>query len=66
MLAAEVAVSPVLPAALQIGVLNPIVQKTFKIVTTTTSGNPKLTSTSIVQVNETGGYSINSMVVQQG
>ena len=65
-LAAQVAVSPVLPAALQIGVLNPIVQKTFKIVTTTTSGTPRLTSTSLVQVNETGGYSINSMVVQQG
>jgi hypothetical protein len=65
-LAAQVAVSAVLPASLQIGVLNPVVQKTFKIVTTTTSGTPKVTSTSLVQVNETGGYSINSMVVQTG
>ena len=66
LLAAQVAVSAVLPASLQIGVLNPVVQKTFKIVTTTTSGVPKVTSTSLVQVNETGGYSINSMVVQTG
>ena len=64
LLAAQVAVSAVLPASLQVGILNPVVQKTFKIVTTTTSGTPKLTSTSLVQVNETGGYSINSMVVQ--
>jgi hypothetical protein len=66
LLTAQIAVSPVLPSYLQMGVLNPIVQKTFKIVTTTTSGIPKLTATSLVQVNETGGYSINSMVVQQG
>lgn len=66
LLTAQIAVSPDLPASLQIGMLNPTVQKTFKIVTTTLTGTPKVTSTSLVQVNETGGYSINSMVVQTG
>jgi hypothetical protein len=66
LLAAQVAMSAALPASLQIGVLNPVVQKTFKVVTTTTSGNPLVTSTALVQVNETGGYSINSMVIQAG
>ena len=52
------------PAAFQMGLLNPVVQKTFKIVTETTSGSPKLISTALVQVNETGGNAVNSWVVQ--
>ena len=39
-------------------------QKTFKITTETTSGFPKVTSIALVQVNETGGYAVNSWVVQ--
>jgi hypothetical protein len=65
-LAAQVAVSATVPSSLQLGILNPVVQKKFKIVTTTSSGKPKVTSTALVQVNETGGYAINSMVVQTG
>ena len=63
-LAAQVAVSAVVPDYLQLGLLNPVVQLTFKIVTRTTSGSPNMTATALVQVNETGGYAINSWVVQ--
>lgn len=62
-LAAQVAVTGTSPAWLQLGLLNPVVQKTFKI-TTQTSGTPQVISVALVQVNETGGYAINSWVVQ--
>jgi hypothetical protein len=52
------------PDYLQLGLLNPVVQKTFKIVTQTDPGGPQVTSVALVQVNETGGYAINSWVVQ--
>jgi len=65
--AASVACQPtdltVAPAFFQLGLLNPVVQKTFKITTTTTSGAPQIVSTALVQVNETGGYAVNSWVV---
>ena len=51
-----------LPADNQLGIVNRIVQKTFKIVSTTTSGTPRITSIAIVQVNEFGEYAINSWV----
>jgi len=63
-LAAQMAVSAVVPDFLQLGLLNPVVQKTFKIVTRTVSGSPRLVATALVQVNETGGYAINSWVVK--
>jgi hypothetical protein len=63
MLTAQLSTSATKPAYLQAGILNPVVQKTFKIVTTTTSGTPTVQSTALVQVNATGGYAINSMVV---
>jgi hypothetical protein len=63
-LAAQMAVSAVVPDFLQLGLLNPVVQKTFKIVTRTVSGSPRLVATAQVQVNETGGYAINSWVVK--
>lgn len=47
-----------------IGLVNPVVQRTFRITSTTTSGNPKVTSTAIVQINQNGAYAINSWVVQ--
>ena len=63
-LTAQIGVTGTPPAAFQMGLLNPVVQKTFKIVTETTSGSPKLISTALVQVNETGGNAVNSWVVQ--
>jgi hypothetical protein len=65
-LAAQMGVSGPAPEFLQLGLLNPVVQKTFKIITETTSGRPKVTSVALVQVNETGGHAVNSWVVQTG
>ncbi|MCX6521529.1 MAG: hypothetical protein NTZ21_12775 [Actinobacteria bacterium] len=65
-LAAQMGVTGSAPEFLQLGLLNPVVQKTFKIVTETTSGTPKVTSIALVQVNETGGHAVNSWVVQTG
>jgi len=61
-LAAKVTQSADLPADNQLGMVNRIVQKTFKIVSTTTSGTPKVTSIAIVQVNEFGEFAVNSWV----
>ena len=47
-----------------IGLVNPVVQRTFRITSTTTSGTPTVTSTAIVQINQNGAYAINSWVVQ--
>ena len=47
-----------------IGLVNPVVQRTFRITSTTSSGKPKVTSTAIVQINQNGAYTINSWVVQ--
>ncbi len=63
-LAAQMSVSALAPDYLQLGLLNPVVQYTFKIVTTTTGSGPQVTSVAQVQVNETGGYAINSWVIQ--
>jgi hypothetical protein len=65
-LAAQVAIGPSVPASLQVGVVETIVQRTFKVVTTTTEGTPKVVATAIVQVNESGGYAINSYTVETG
>jgi len=64
LLAAQMSVPSVAPDYLQLGLLNPVVQYTFKIVTTTTGSGPKVTSVAQVQVNETGGYAVNSWVIQ--
>lgn len=65
-LAAQMAVAGDPPEFLQLGLLNPVVQKTFKIVTETVASSPKVTATALVQVNETGGHAVNSWVVQFG
>ncbi|MFN8022382.1 MAG: hypothetical protein U0Q03_12730 [Acidimicrobiales bacterium] len=62
-LAAQMVVTGEPPASLQLGLLNPVVQKTFKIVTETVSGTPKVSATALVQVNETGGHAVNSWVI---
>ncbi len=61
-LAAKLEVSGTLPG--KVGFDNPVVQQTFKIVSETTSGSPKVTSTAIVQVNQNGAYAINAWSVQ--
>ena len=58
--------SPERPASLQIGLLNSVVQKTFKIVSQTKNTTPRVTATALIQVNQTGGYAINSWVTSFG
>jgi hypothetical protein len=65
-LTATIGVSADKPASLQLGLLNSVVQKTFKIVSQTTASTPKVTATALVQVNQTGGYAINSWVTSFG
>ncbi len=62
-LAAAVDVPDPRPAALSFGLVNPVVQKTFKIVSTS-EGSPEVVSTAIVQVNQNGAYAVNSWSVQ--
>lgn len=54
-----------LPFDLQMGFVNRVVQKTFKIVSQTDpdAGNPHVVSTAIVQVNDYGEYAVNSWVI---
>lgn len=52
------------PLLAPIGIVNPLVQRTFRITSTTTSGTPVVTSTAIVQINQNGAYAVNSWVVQ--
>lgn len=54
------------PATQELGIVNRVVQKTFKVVSVTTSGKPVVTSTALVQVNDYGEYVINSWEVQSG
>lgn len=61
-LAARFTQSADMPADNQLGMVNRIVQKTFKIVSTTTSGTPVVTSIAIVQVNDFGQSAVNSWV----
>ena len=63
-LAGSFAVSAVRPSTFVFGMLNPIVQKLFRIITVTSSGKPVVTSSAIVQVNENGAYAVNSWAVQ--
>jgi hypothetical protein len=50
------------PTTLSLGMVNRIVQKTFKLVSTTTSGTPSVTSVALVQVNDYGEFAVNSWV----
>ncbi|CAB4866808.1 unannotated protein [freshwater metagenome] len=65
-LAASYTVTDQRPASFVLGLLNPIIQKIFKIVTITDTsiGAPVITSTAIVQVNQNGAYAVNSWAVQ--
>ncbi|MEN9645191.1 MAG: hypothetical protein RL238_1860 [Actinomycetota bacterium] len=61
-LAALFSQTPDQPATTQIGFINRIVQKTFKLVGVTTEGNPLVTSVAIVQINDYGEFAVNSWV----
>ena len=61
-LAAQVVQSVDLPADNQLGIINRVVQQTFKLVARTTSGSPQMMSIAIVQVNDFGEAAINSWV----
>ncbi len=64
LLAASYEASLILPAKLVVGTNNPEAQKVFRIVATTISGSPRLTSTSIVKINSNGGWKVASFEVQ--
>lgn len=59
-LAASFTQSATQPATLQLGIVNRVVQKTFKIVSTTTATKPRVVSTALVQINDYGEYVINA------
>ena len=65
-LAAIINVSVDRPEAFAMGLINQVVQKTFKIVSKTDSGFPVVSAIAIVKVNDTGDYAIGSYVVQTG
>jgi hypothetical protein len=47
------------PKTFVLGLSNPIVQQLLKITSTTQNGLPQITSSAIVQVNESGAYAVN-------
>ena len=61
-LAAQTIISTQRPATFVFGAINAVVQKTFKLTTTTTEA--RSVSTAIVQVNSIGTYYVNSWEVQ--
>lgn len=63
-LAANINVSADRPATFVVGLVNQVVQKTLKIVSITSNGNPLVSATAIVLVNDTGDSAITSYVVQ--
>ena len=65
-LTGTIGVSPERPGSLPIGLLNSVVQKTFKVVSQTLNTKPRVTATALIQVNRTGGNAINSWVTSFG
>lgn len=63
-LGATIEIGPFRPERLELGFLNPVVQRTFKIVSRTTAGAPHVVSDAVVQVNENGAYAVNTWEVQ--
>jgi hypothetical protein len=64
LLAASMTVVEPLRVPVPVGLSNPVVQRTFRIITETTTGTPHMVSSAIVQVNQGGGWEINSWEVQ--
>jgi Tfp pilus assembly protein PilX len=63
-LAAQLNATAVRPASFTVGLVNQVVQRTFKIVAKTKSGTPSISATALVKVNDTGDYRVVSYVVQ--
>lgn len=61
-LSAWTELSDIRPGSFKFGIVNPQTQRIIKIVTTAIGSNTK--SEAIVQVNESGGWAVNSWVVQ--
>jgi hypothetical protein len=59
-LSAEFSQSPVQPASLSLGIVNRIVQKTFKIVSKATVAGKETTAVAIVFINESGDFGVKS------
>ena len=59
-LAASFTQSATQPGTLQLGIVNRVVQKTFKIVSTTNATKPRMVSTALVQINDYGEFVINA------
>lgn len=49
-----------LPATLQLGIINRVVQKTFKVVAISDTDSPRVVSTALVQINDYGEYVVNA------
>jgi hypothetical protein len=62
-LAAWVELTSTRPSTFSLGLANPKTQRVIRIVTETTDGT-NVRSDAVVQVNETGGWAVNSWVVQ--
>lgn len=58
LLAATMTVSGPAPGQFVVALLNPVVQRTFRITATTVSGLPKVTSDALVFVNENGNAAV--------
>ncbi|MEQ1698555.1 MAG: hypothetical protein ABMA25_00500 [Ilumatobacteraceae bacterium] len=52
--------SPDLPATLQLGIVNRVVQKTFKVVAISNTDSPRVVSTALVQINDYGEFVVNA------
>ncbi|MBI4932312.1 MAG: hypothetical protein HY828_00425 [Actinobacteria bacterium] len=52
------------PAITSLGMINRIVQKTFKLVATTDQSTPRVSSVAVVQINDYGEFAINSWVTE--
>lgn len=52
--------SPDLPQTLQLGIINRVVQKTFKVVAISDTEAPRVMSTALVQINDYGEFVINA------
>ena len=59
-IAASFTQSATQPATLQLGIVNRVVQKTFKIESITNASKPRVVSTALVQINDYGEYVINA------
>ena len=60
LLAASFTQSATQPTTLQLGIVNRVVQKTFKIESITNASKPRVVSTALVQINDYGEYVINA------